>query len=222
MKSRLLSNPSLYHYLRQILTGGMPFDDWVRLYGFNDPSRRIADLGCGPADMLRFLGDGRRPEFYLGVDISQPYLDAARARADRAEVDSEFVRMDLDRLPSDPEVQAELTELLETRGVTRVLLLGVIHHIPDDSARTTLNLAHGVRSVSDLFTSDVVYVPDQRLNNVLCDWDRGEYVRDEHAYDTLAASSAWPFFEKTFTLPRFSFIKYLHYRLSKQRADVDG
>ena len=215
MRKLLLSNPGMYHHLRQLLTGGMPFRRWIDLYGFNDPHQRIADLGCGPADMLRYT-ESPRPEFYLGVDISAPYLQTAAKRAEGAQLSSEFVRMDLDRLPHDEEVQAELVETLEKHQITRILLLGVLHHINDDSARTTLDLAHSVPTVKDLFTSDVLYVEGNRLNNKLCDWDRGEFVRDEAGYDALAASSAWPGSEKVFTSPRFSFIKYIHYRLTKE------
>jgi SAM-dependent methyltransferase len=214
MKATLLSKPGMYHYLRQGLTGGMPFRRWIDLYGFNDPHQRIADLGCGPADMLRYIGSPR-PEFYLGVDISAPYLDAATKRAESKQVSAEFVRMDLDRLAHDDEVQTELVETLEKHQITRVLLLGVMHHINDESALTTLDLARSVPTVNDLLTSDVVYVKGHRLNNKLCDWDRGEFVRDEAGYDALVARSSWYDSEKVFTSPRFSFIKYIHYRLTR-------
>ena len=79
LKATLLSKPGMYHYLRQGLTGGMPFRRWIDLYGFNDPHHGSWDLGCGPADMLRYIGSPL-PEFYLGVDLSTPYLEAGTKR----------------------------------------------------------------------------------------------------------------------------------------------
>src|SRR6266516_2555126 len=178
LKTWLLSSPSIYHYLRQIATGGMPFEHWVDLYGLSDPHERVADIGCGPSDILRYLDDESRPAFYLGVDISERYLDMARKKARSLGLDAELIRMDLGRLPNDPGVQSELIEALEKHRITRVLLLGVIHHISDEAALTTLGLAHEIATVGSLITSDVVYLPGRRLNNLLCDWDRGEFVRD--------------------------------------------
>ena len=127
--------------------------------------------------------------------------------------------MDLDRLSHDEEVRTELVETLEKHQITRVLLLGVLHHINDDLALATLDLARSVPSVNDLFTWDVVYVEGHRLNNKLCDWDRGEFPRNEAGYDSLVARSAWHDSEKVFTSPRFSFIKYIHYKLTRS-SDV--
>ncbi len=153
---RFLANPTFYHYIRQIATGGLPFRQWVRLYGLDSPTERVADLGCGPADILRYLDGSHRPEFYLGIDISQPYLEAARHRAGAAGIPARFLKLDLDRLPSDPSVQQSLVELLEAEQIKRVLLLGVLHHIPDDSAATTLELIHRVPCVESLITQDVI------------------------------------------------------------------
>ena len=215
MKAELLSNPSLYHYLRQIMTGGMPFRRWVDLYGLTDPAQRIADIGSGPSDILRYLDARSKPEFYLGIDISEPYLRTGEARARRLGLDAGFVRMDLDALPSDADVKAELAATLEAHKITRVLLLGVLHHIGDESARAILDLTRGVSTIDSVMTSDVVYLPQRRLNNLLCDWDRGAFVRDEPAYDALVQTSGWATVEKTFTWPGLSFIRYIHYSFSK-------
>jgi SAM-dependent methyltransferase len=216
VKTELLSNPGLYHHLRQILTGGMPFGRWVELYGLDDPTERVADIGCGPSDILRYVRPGSGPNFYVGVDLSERYLGVAEKRARRLGVESKFIRMDLDHLATDAALQRELIETLEKHRITRVLLLGVLHHISDDAGRTTLNLAHDVATVDSVVTSDVVYVPDGTLNNLLCDWDRGEFVRDEQGYDDLVRSSSWPNHRKAFTHPGFSFIRYLHYLLSRR------
>lgn len=218
VKAELLANPGLYHHLRQILTGGMPFARWVRLYGLDDPSARIADIGCGPADILRYVRPGAGPDFYLGIDLSQPYLDVAEQHARGVGIGSRFLQMDLDRLHDDADLQRELGETLEADRITRVLLLGVLHHIGDDAARATLDLAHSVSSVDSVVTSDVVYMPDGVLNNLLCDLDRGAFVRDEQGYEDLLRSSAWPHRSKAFTHPGFSFIHYLHYLLSRRPA----
>lgn len=216
----VLSNPALYHHLRQVLTGGMPFRRWLELYGLNDPTERIADIGCGPSDILRYVRPDSGPNFYVGVDLSERYLDVAEKRARRLGIESEFIRMDLDRLQTDAALQRELIEALEKHRITRVLLLGVLHHISDEAGRTTLDLAHEVATVDSVVTSDVVYLPDSTLNNLLCDWDRGEFVRDEQGYEDLVRSSAWPNHRRAFTHPGFSFIRYVHYLLSR-RTELD-
>jgi SAM-dependent methyltransferase len=197
------------------MTGGLPFREWIRLYGFDDASERIADLGCGPSDILRYLSLQCRPGFYLGIDISERYLDSARQRAMRAEVEAEFLALDLTRLSHDRDVQGKLLRLLEDRKIDRVLLLGVLHHIDDESVLATLNIVHQVPTVRSLITDDVVYIPGRFLNNGYCRLDRGEFIRDEAGYDALIAKSAWHIRGKHWTTPGASFVKNLHYILEK-------
>ena len=213
--ARLLATPTCYHYLRQVLTGGMPFRSWVDLYGLSSPEQRVADLGCGPADILRYVKADRRPAFYLGVDVSGRYLDAARRRAARAGVPADFVQMDLSRAAIDLPFREALVRLLEQHRITRVLLLGVLHHVDDEAALRTLDLVASASGVRSLVTIDVVYLPNERVNNWLCARDRGRHVRDEAGYDALAARCAWPRHRKFWTSPNLRFIKYLHYDFSK-------
>lgn len=211
----ILSNATLYHYARQIVTGGLPLLQWSELYGLTDAKQRIADLGCGPADILRYLSRTRRPAFYLGIDVSEGYLRAARQRSEKCNVDAELVAMDLSRLPTDSNVQQRLVELLEEHRITRVLLMGVIHHIDDASALQTLNLVAGVRTVQNMITQDVIRIPGAWINNRYCDADRGVHIRDEGGYDSLISRSAWPKHRKFWSSPRLRFVKYIHYELSR-------
>ena len=70
---QILHNPVCYHYIRQAMIGGLPFQDWIRLCGLDQEDKRIADLGCGPADILRHVSSSQRPDFYLGIDISESF-----------------------------------------------------------------------------------------------------------------------------------------------------
>jgi SAM-dependent methyltransferase len=221
-REQVLRSPALYHGLRQVLTGGMPFRRWTALYGLNDRTQRIADIGCGPADILRYVDPGGGPGFYLGIDLSQRYLDVAARHAERNGTDHRLVRMDLDRLHSDATLQEEFRGLLERHGITRVLLLGVLHHVSDEAALLTLDRAYDVPSVQSVVTSDVVYRPDATLNNLLCDWDRGSFVRDEDGYDDLLRRSPWALSKKTVTHPGFRFIQYLHYLLTRTSATTSA
>ncbi len=211
----ILSNATMYHYARHMVTGGLPFSQWTELYGLTDPNERVADLGCGPADILRYLSRDRRPAFYLGVDISEEYLQAARQRSDACGVDAELIAMDLTRLPIDTEVQRQLVELLDRHRITRVLLLGVIHHIDDASALQTLNLVEGVQTVQTMVTQDVIRVPGLWINNRYCDMDRGILIRNEAEYDSLISRSNWPRHRKFWTSPRLPVQRYIHYEMSK-------
>jgi SAM-dependent methyltransferase len=214
----LLSHPTLYHYLRQCITGGMPFRRFVTLYGLANASDRIADLGCGPADILRYVSQKRRPQYYLGIDVSEAYLEAAKRRAAAAGVYARLMVMDLARIPNDPATRRQLIGLLEDEQISRVLMIGILHHIPDEAVSATLELIHDISSVKVLVTEDVVTIQGHRLNNLWCRFDRGRYVRDESGYDKLARRSPWKSFRKEWTHPGFKFIKYLHYIFEKHSA----
>jgi hypothetical protein len=130
-------------------------------------------------------------------------------------VNAEFHALDLVRLPHDRAVQSQLVDLLEAQKISRVLLMGVLHHIDNESALATLNLVHRVASVRSLITADVIRIPGRFLNNLYCRLDRGEFIRDEAGYDALIAKSAWRISGKRWTVPGASFVKNLHYILGK-------
>lgn len=211
----VLANPSLYYYLRHWSFGGIPFRAWINEFGLTNPTERVADVGCGPVDILRHLKPGQYPEFYLGLDISDGYLGAARQRAAQLGLQAEFRTMNLALLPTSTAMQDELVKVLESYRITRVLLMGVVHHLDDHSALTTLRVIHRAASVHALVTQDPVYLPNHRLNNLMCAWDRGEHVRDEQGYDALVAQTPWTSHRKFFTSPGVSLIKYVHYELRK-------
>jgi hypothetical protein len=50
--------------------------------------------------------------------------------------------------------------------------------------------------------------------------DRGEFVRDEPTYDALAQDAGWPVVRKSFSSPRLSSIRYIHYAFSRNAADA--
>ena len=212
---QLLAKPTVYRLARQLATGGLPLRRWADLCGLGDSALRVADLGCGPCDILDYLPGGTRPAFYLGVDVSGVYLAAARDRAARVGVPAEFQVMDLARLPEDAGLQRALVEVLEARRISRVLLLGVLHHIDDRSAVATLETVRRAATVDSVVTVDAVHLPGRWINNWYCGLDRGQFVRGESAYDDLVAAAGWPRREKYWTTPGLRFIKYLHYILRK-------
>lgn len=196
-------------------TGGLPIRKWAELGGLFDPNERVADLGCGPADILRYVSQDRRPSFYLGLDISDEYLAAARKRARVVGCDSAFLNVDLTAIPTSESIRDQIISLLEEHKITRVMLFGVIHHIDDESVKTTLNMVHRARTVHAMATQDVIRIPGARINNRYCDMDRGEYIREEAGYDAIIASTKWPQALKIWTQPGLRSIQYIHYLLSK-------
>jgi SAM-dependent methyltransferase len=211
----ILSHPGCYHHLRSLMLLGLPFRRWVDLYGLSDSRERVADLGCGPADILRYLSPERRPQFYLGIDLSDRYLAAAEIRARKAGLDARFLPMDLSRLPTDDAVAAHLLEVLRQHAITRVVILGVIHHIDDDSALRTLNLVHQAATVNSLVTQDVIRIPGRGVNNFFCSLDRGQFIRTEPQYDALMQRTDWKSHDKKWTHPGIRGIRYIHYLLRR-------
>lgn len=212
----LLSDPRVYYYARQFAVCGLPFRKWISLYQLNRREERIADIGCGPADMLRYVQTDSIPMYYLGIDISEKYLEQAKSRANRLNISSDFLVMDLDKLPYRDEMQNRLKTLLDDKRISTVLLLGVLHHIEDFAATTMLNTLFEVENVKTIITQDILTISGNFINNFFASRDRGRYVRTEKAYDQLMSRSRWQHFEKYWTHPGISSIKYIHYKLSRR------
>jgi SAM-dependent methyltransferase len=213
--NNVLSNPTLYYYVRQILLMGLPFESYLRLSGLDDCRERVADLGCGPADILRYLSSKRHPQYYLGVDLSERYLAVAQRRAAAAGLDARFVQMNLADIPREAVVRDSLSRLLEDERISRVLLLGVIHHIDDTSVLETLDVLHGVPTIRRVVTWDAVLLPGNPINNLYSWLDRGLHIRHESEYDALVARSQWRIHDKVWTSPGIRWLRHLHYILER-------
>ncbi|MGC4030996.1 MAG: class I SAM-dependent methyltransferase [Tepidisphaeraceae bacterium] len=212
---RMLGSPTLYHLLRHGLLGGLPFRQWVTLYGLDDPKQRVADLGCGPADILRYVAPANQPEQYVGIDFDADYLRRAEELAGKLKLNARFVNIDLTRLTHDAATQQSLVDLLTEHRINRVLLLGVMHHLDDVSTRTTLDLLASVPTVQTVVTQDVAVVPGHGVNNFLAARDRGQFVRTQEQYEGLLASTRWPGRQLSWTRPGFRVAKYIHFTLSR-------
>ena len=141
-------------------------DDYVRPV----QGERILDLGCGPGDILRLLGEVE----YVGIDLSPGYIDAARRRFGAR---GRFVCGDVRSLAVD-----------ESPGFDAMIAVGLLHHLEDREAE------HLFRSAAELvapggrvLTLDPAQTEDQpRVARWLIERDRGRSVRDPAAYRRLA------------------------------------
>ena len=138
------------------------------------PGQVVLDVGCGPAYYFGRLPEGIR---YYGFDTSERYITYARRRwGDRAEFRTEiFTQAHLDELPP----------------VDSVMLLGLLHHLPDGQARDLLRLAaRALAPDGRVISVDTCFEPGQgRISRWMSANDRGEYVREPEAFVAIARES---------------------------------
>src|SRR5687768_12768248 len=113
-----LTNPQIYNFFQDRLLGGQEARKWLarniwKLKG----GERVVDIGCGAGAVLDHLpGDSD----YLGIDVSEIYIGAARKKYTNASfflgTALDFIRQDNSRLNN--------TDL--------VLCNGLLHHLSDD------------------------------------------------------------------------------------------
>lgn len=168
---RLLNDPRVYVVTQRILTSDSRTRRWVDELLRPRAGQRVLDIGCGPADLLRFL-----PAVdYVGFDSSADYIEAARARFG-ARGRFEHARVD--------------AATLEHLGAfDLVIARGVLHHLDDAEAEALFKLARAALAPGGrLVTLDACYAEGQSpLARMLIDRDRGQNVRDAAGYRALAA-----------------------------------
>lgn len=129
----------------------------MRDSGFLDGNPSILDIGCG-IGQFSALTTGR----YLGIDMNRRYIDYAQSRPRRDNVSFRC---------------GDVTELVdEGEMFDIVLLVDILHHIPDEPVVKLLNTA------SKLARRCVInFEPITEQTNALGTWlienDRGDYIR---------------------------------------------
>jgi len=172
---RLLSIPSVYSAFQDRLAVRDARAFVMERYGKVQRGDRVLDVGCGPADVLRYL-----PEVeYIGIDHSATYLPAARHRYRDYPGRATFIQMDVNALDSAWEGRFDV-----------VLALGLLHHLSNQQAVSLLTtIARLLHSTGRLVTTDPAFTDHQHwIARLLLHADRGRFVRHVDGYRALAST----------------------------------
>jgi len=176
MRSRLLENSKIYEIFQSGI-GKSTTSLWI----LNDviaakPDDRVLDIGCGPAKIAAHF----QASTYVGIDHNQRYINKARERFGAF---AQFYCWDV----SDSRVS-------DLGKFDIVLLLGVLHHLPDESVFSVMKHARKVlRTGGRLVTLDPAFeVAQHPIAKLLARLDRGRYVRTIDRYRQLVSSSFVP------------------------------
>ncbi|HEY5806923.1 MAG TPA: class I SAM-dependent methyltransferase [Povalibacter sp.] len=169
----VLSNPLVYTALQDVLGAtnarARVCSDYIRA----KPGDNVVDVGCGPAEALRFLPSGIN---YYGFDLSPDYIESARrSYGDRGSFHC-----------------ADVTQLApgEIPPCDVAVAFGVLHHLDDDGAKRLIEGLHArLAPGGRLITLDPAFVPGQSLvARKLAQWDRGQNVRTPQGYLDLVSA----------------------------------
>lgn len=168
----VLSNPAMYERAQRAIGSRNVRHTFVASYVHPFADMRVLDIGCGPGDILSVLPDCN----YVGFDISQAYVDAARERyGARGRFHVAGVG-DVD------------TSLVGDQPVDRVISKGVLHHVDDDTAAALFELAASV-STPDTVVATIdpcLHANQHPVAAWLARRDRGQAVRHPEDYAAFA------------------------------------
>lgn len=173
--TQILAVPAFYQLLQSAIGGSSAYEGLVHEYIRPEVGSHILDIGCGPAEILRYLPDVT----YVGFDENPQYIDSARTTfGDRATFHCGRVN------------QTSLKVLGQEAAFDLVLAVAITHHLDDDEALQLFKLAYAaLKPGGRLISLDCCYVEAQSpIARFIISRDRGQYVRTDHEYVALAAN----------------------------------
>ena len=132
--------------------------------------QRVLDIGCGTGALLPYFPPDTA---YVGFDVSEPYIAAARARfGSRAT----FLWAPVDAVDLSAQPPFDL-----------VIAVGVLHHLGDAEVRAAFALgARALRDDGRMVTVDPCWTePQHPVARMLISRDRGQNVRSASDYARL-------------------------------------
>lgn len=171
MLDKVSENPRAWNMLRRFVEAGFRGEKEVierELAPWSDVgARQFLDFGCGTGEFAPCFPS----EYYTGVDLSRAYLSYA-ARTYRGQ----FVALSVDAMPFEP------------ASFDAALILGVIHHLPDDVVRAAVDELHRVlRPQATVLVMEDIPPPDMwNVAGHAMHWlDRGGFIRSDADYRAL-------------------------------------
>lgn len=167
----VLSSPVIYDFVQNIMGAHKVRQQLVHEFIRPETGFRILDLGCGTAEILRYIPNTVE---YWGYDISPDYIAAAKAEfGSRGHFQCGLLNeADLNNLPK----------------FDCVLALGLLHHLDDEVAKAFFSLAKQVLNPAGrVVTIDPCLATGQNpIARFLILRDRGQNVRNAQEYASLA------------------------------------
>ena len=135
------------------------------------PGDKVIDIGCGSAEVLRYLPDVD----YIGIDINPDYIAfATRAYGNKGT----FL------------VGGTQSFLGQSRfkGADITLAFGLLHHLDDEEAAHCLQFAHdALRAKGRFICHEACWIPNQgAFSKYVMSIDRGRSIRTKEQYRQLA------------------------------------
>jgi Trans-aconitate methyltransferase len=171
---KILSRPEIYDGFQSLLGGDAARKKICAEHIKANPADTIVDIGCGTAQLLRFLPQGIQ---YYGFDLSPEYIKAAKSRY-ASMPNFQFDCADINTLAADEIPPCDLA-----------ISFGVLHHIGDEAARALIDNVHDrLAPGGRLVTIDNAFVDNQSFfAKALIQRDRGQHVRRAEAYLDLVS-----------------------------------
>jgi SAM-dependent methyltransferase len=169
----LLRKPQVYNALQELLGARRVQREFVRDFVQAERGANVCDIGCGPGDLLEFLGDVQ----YVGIDYNDKYIQNAQSRFGAR---GRFLTRDATRLDG-----------LQSQAFAVAIGLGLLHHLDDDKARRFLSeSARILTREGRLVTIDPCFTAGQGiLRRLAVQLDRGPFIRSPAELDRLARRS---------------------------------
>lgn len=139
---------------------------------------KILDIGCGPADILRFI-EGIDID-YTGFDMSDEYINSAKTKFIDKNVHLYCANITYD----------VINDLKLKNNFDIILGLNLIHHLNDMEAVTFFEICHLLlKENGRLVTCDGAKKEnDHFLSKWMLNHDRGKYIRTGEEYQNIANS----------------------------------
>lgn len=170
---RMLSVPWIYEQFQNTVGAG-PARRWVadqywRLKG----GEKVIDIGCGPGVIFDSLP---RDITYLGFDLSETYIKRAQARYGSRATFMVSTAAEQLKKPDARFMDADLA-----------MCNGLLHHLTDEESLEVLRFAYqALKPGGRLVCVEPCFLVRQRwLSRFVMNLDRGNYLREEHAWKAL-------------------------------------
>lgn len=167
----ILSSPVIFNIYQWLIGSDDFMKRYVSEYIKPKPNDKIIDIGCGTAQVLKFLPEDVN---YTGYDLSIEYLSyASKKYKDRGKF---FCKRISNSMPN------------EANNFDIALAGAVLHHIDNKEARKLFSeVKQLLKPNGYLVAYDGTYIENQsKIARYILSKDRGKHVRTPEQYESLA------------------------------------